>query len=101
MTLRLPASFAALLLACAGAASGQDAAQVRLLASNCANCHGTDGRSQGGMPALAGLAKPYIVEQMQDFKSGKRVATIMHQLAKGYTDAEVDALAGYFSSMKP
>ena len=84
----------------AGLAGAQDASQVRLLAANCANCHGTDGRSQGGMPALTGLTRPYIVEQMQDFKSGKRAATIMHQLAKGYTEAEIAALATYFSSLK-
>ena len=81
-------------------AAAQDANQSRLLAANCANCHGTDGRSQGGMPALTGLSKPYIVEQMRDFKSGKRAATIMHQLSKGYTDAEIDALATYFASLK-
>ena len=81
-------------------AGAQESGQIRLLASNCANCHGTDGRSQGGMPALAGLPKPYIVEQMAEFKSGKRAATIMHQLAKGYTDAEINALATYFSTLK-
>lgn len=80
--------------------SAQDPNQARLLASNCANCHGTDGRSQGGIPALTGLAKPYIVQRMQDYKSGKGTATIMHQLAKGYTDAEIEALAAYFSSLK-
>lgn len=80
--------------------SAQDPNQGRLLASNCANCHGTDGRSQGGMPGLAGLSKAYIVKQMQDYKSGKRAATIMHQLAKGYNDVEIEALAAYFSSIK-
>ena len=80
--------------------AAQDANQGRLLASNCANCHGTDGRSQGGMPALTGLTKPYIIQQMQDYKSGKNTATIMHQLAKGYTDAQIEALAAYFSSVK-
>ena len=78
----------------------QDANQIRLLASNCANCHGTDGRSQGGMPALNGMPQPYLLLQMQEFKSGKRAATIMHQLSKGYTDAEIAALAAYFSSLK-
>lgn len=81
-------------------ASAQDSAQARLLAANCANCHGTDGRSQGGMPALAGLQKDYFIQQMQDFKSGKRVATIMHQLSRGYTDAEIETLAGYFAARK-
>ena len=84
----------------AGSAVAQDAARTRLIVANCANCHGTDGVSQGGMPMLAGLPKDYIVQQMQDFKSGKRVATIMHQLAKGYSDAEIDAMAGYFAAQK-
>ena len=78
----------------------QDASHGRLLASNCANCHGTDGRSQGGMPSLAGQPKSYLVTQLKEFKAGQRPATIMHQLAKGYTDAELDALATYFSAQK-
>ena len=81
-------------------ARAQDSARTRLLAANCANCHGTDGRAQNSMPMLAGLPKAYIVEQMQDFKSGKRVATVMHQLSKGYTDVEIDALAGWFAAQK-
>ena len=86
---------------CASAsAMAQDASQVRLLASNCANCHGTDGRSQGGMPALSGQPKARIVEALQEFKAGTRPATIMQQLAKGYTDSEIDALATYFSTRK-
>ena len=82
-------------------AMAQDATQVRLLAANCANCHGTDGRSQGGMPSLTGQTKARLVEMLQDFKTGKKPATIMHQISKGYTDAEIDSLAGYFSALKP
>jgi cytochrome c553 len=82
------------------AASGQDANQLRLLASNCANCHGTDGKSQGGMPALSGQLKSKLLQDLQEFKAGNRPATIMHQIAKGYTDAELDALAGYFAAQK-
>ena len=81
-------------------ALAQDASHVQLLASNCANCHGTDGKSQGGTPALTGQSKEKIVEMLQEFKAGKRPATIMHQLAKGYTDAEINALAAYFAAQK-
>jgi len=81
-------------------AAAQDASRVRLLVSNCANCHGTDGRSQGGMPSLTGQAKSKLVEALQEFRSGKRVATIMHQLSKGYTDDEIELLAGYFAAQK-
>jgi cytochrome c553 len=78
----------------------QDATHIRLLASNCANCHGTDGKSQGGMPALSGQLKAKLLLDLQEFKAGKRPATIMHQISKGYTDAELDALAGFFAAQK-
>jgi cytochrome c553 len=37
---------------------------------------------------------------MLDFKSGKKPATIMHQLSKGYTDEQLAALSGYFAAQK-
>ena len=77
-----------------------DASLARNLAAACANCHGTDGQSQGGMPSLAGQDKGYMVRQLQDFKTGKRPATIMHQLAKGYTDEQFELIAGYFAGLK-
>lgn len=73
----------------------------RYLASNCANCHGTNGNAQGTMPSLAGQPKTYIVEQMKAFRDGKRSATIMHQLAKGYTDQQVELIADHFSRQTP
>lgn len=74
---------------------------VRSLAANCAACHGTNGNSVGGAVAgLAGLDKDYFVNQMKLFKEGKREATLMHQIAKGYSDAEISAMAGYFSTQK-
>jgi cytochrome subunit of sulfide dehydrogenase len=72
----------------------------RNLAAACANCHGTNGVSLQGMPSLAGQQRTYLVQQMQDFRTGKRPATIMHQLAKGYTDEQIDALAAYFSAQR-
>ena len=71
------------------------------LASNCANCHGTTGNAKGAMPSLAGQQKSFIVEQMKAFRDGKRPATIMHQLAKGYTDAQIDMVADFFSRQTP
>ena len=37
---------------------------------------------------------------MQAFKRGKRPATVMHQIAKGYSDAQIDALAAYFAAQQ-
>ena len=81
-------------------AQGVDPNLGRNLAAACANCHGTNGVSLQGMPNLAGQQRAYLVQQMQDFKTGKRPATVMHQLAKGYTDEQIEALAAYFSAQK-
>ncbi len=84
------------------AQSPDDSARAaRYLAANCANCHGTTGTAQGSLPSLAGQQKSYIVEQMKAFRDGKRPATIMHQLSKGYTDQQVELIADFFSRQKP
>jgi cytochrome c553 len=83
------------------AAAAQDNATARSLAATCANCHGTDGRAVGSAVAgLAGMPKDFIVQRMNEFKSGKRPATVMHQLAKGYTDQQIELMAGYFAAQK-
>jgi cytochrome c553 len=74
--------------------------QLRSWAGACANCHGTNGVAQPGMESLAGANKDELLKKMLDFKSGKKPATIMHQLAKGYGDEQLAALAGYFSAQK-
>lgn len=70
----------------------------RDLAANCAACHGTAGESTAAMPRLAGIDKTYFVQQMRAFKSGERSATIMHQIAKGYSETQVNAMANYFAA---
>jgi cytochrome c553 len=89
--------FASSFLAPAPALAQGDAASGRYLAANCANCHGTNGIAKGAMPSLAGQKREYIVEQMRAFRDGKRPATVMHQLSKGYTDAQIDAVADHFA----
>ena len=82
------------------AAHAQNPTYVRGMAATCANCHGTDGRSVGTVPGLAGADKANMVRQMRDFKAGTRPATLMHQLAKGYTDEQIEQLAAYFAAQK-
>jgi cytochrome c553 len=84
-----------------GQSTDDSARAARYLAANCANCHGTTGTAQGSMPSLAGQQKSYIVDQMKAFRDGKRPATIMHQLAKGYTDQQIELIADHFSRQKP
>jgi cytochrome subunit of sulfide dehydrogenase len=86
----------------AGSALAQDAQALRIsaLAATCANCHGTQGRPIAGsaVPGLAGMPAPYMVEQMKAFKSGARPATVMHQLAKGFSDEQINQMAAYFAA---
>ena len=70
------------------------------LAASCASCHGTNGSAAAGssVPSLAGMSKDAMVIQMKAFKSGTRPATIMHQISKGYSDAQIEQMAGYFAA---
>ena len=81
------------------AASNLSPAGVRGLAANCAMCHGTNGRTVPGsmVPGLAGFEKSKLVAAMKEFREGKGQPTVMHQIAKGYSDAETEAMADYFS----
>ncbi|MBL0123174.1 MAG: cytochrome c4 [Betaproteobacteria bacterium] len=72
-----------------------------MLANACAGCHGTNGASAGpSMPSLAGQSQLSIVESMKGFKSGDRPSTVMGRLAKGYSDADYEAMGGFFSRQK-
>jgi cytochrome subunit of sulfide dehydrogenase len=78
-------------------ASAQDANLGRNLAATCVTCHGKNATGTG---TLAGMPKNHIVQTMKDFKSGARPATLMHQLAKGYTEQQVELIAEYFSQQQ-
>lgn len=77
-----------------------DALQVRGMAASCSACHGTNGFAVKGMESLTGRPKEELLAKMQDFKSGKKPATVMHQLAKGYSDEQIDQLASYYSALR-
>ena len=104
MKLRLLRIAAMSLAALAGTAGAQDSATLhaRALAATCANCHGTDGRTVEGsaIPSLVGMPKGYMLMQMKAFREGTRPATVMHQLAKGLTEPQVESIANYFASTK-
>ena len=79
----------------------QDTNLPRNLAATCANCHGTNGQARGEMKPLAGMSAGKIIAALADYKSGAQPATIMHQIAKGYTDEQIKLVAGYFAAQQP
>ena len=92
---------AALTAGLAAPAPAQDPDYARSIAATCTTCHGIEGRSAGGVPpSLAGQDKDHLLRQLLDFKSGRRTATIMQQHAKGYTDEQLELIAGYFAGTK-
>ena len=101
--MKLYAPIAALcLIAGASTAYGADLDLARNLAATCANCHGTNGRAVpgSGLDSLAGVAKDITLQKLADFKSGAKPASIMQQIAKGYSDAQLELIAGYFAAQK-
>lgn len=100
MTMTRPLTLAALLLAAAPWCAAQDTLLGRNLAATCANCHGTNGVSKGEVVSLAGLPAERIVASMAAFKAGSAPATVMHQIAKGYTDDQIKLVAAYFAAQK-
>ena len=80
----------------------KDELNVASLSATCAACHGTLGKATAGsqVVSLAGLSKDYIVTQMTAFKNGTRPATVMHQLSKGYSEAQIAQIATYFAAQK-
>jgi sulfide dehydrogenase cytochrome subunit len=78
-----------------------DPLALRSLAATCAACHGTDGAAVAGagMTSLRGLDRSYLQTQLNAFRDGSRPATVMHQIAKGYTPGQLEQLAGYFAGL--
>ena len=70
----------------------------RLLASNCFQCHGTDGR--GGFDKLAGKSASEIVKELKEMRAENKPGEIMNRHAAGYTDAQLKLIGDYFATRK-
>jgi sulfide dehydrogenase cytochrome subunit len=68
-------------------------------ASSCSGCHATR-RADTAVPPLVGRPAPDIIAQMQAFKSAQKPATVMDRIAKGFTDAEIQDIANWYSQQK-
>ncbi len=95
------AALIAALLAATGPAQAQTATSPagRLLASNCFQCHGTNGKGPG-FERLAGKSASELFREMKEFQSGKEGDGIMARHVMGYTDAQLQALAQWLSTQR-
>jgi cytochrome c553 len=71
----------------------------RLLASNCFQCHGTNGKGPG-FDTLAGKSASEIYKEMIEFRSGKEGNGLMAKHSMGYTDAQLRLLAQWLSTQR-
>jgi cytochrome c553 len=81
-------------------ASDVAAGQTRSVA--CQACHGGDGIGiSGDVPNLAGQKPQYLQQQLGAFRSGDRKHDVMNPIAKQLSDADIQNLAAYWTSLPP
>lgn len=100
--MRSPRLGAAALAAAAWIATPADAADgpAPLAAQGCLGCHGPNGGGSGATPGIAGRPEADLAAAMRAFRANERPATIMGRIARGYTDAEIAAVAAHFASIR-
>ncbi len=84
---------AALLAVALATPARAQAPNAALVAANCAVCHGQGGAGAGDLPGLDKSSAAQIAENMRAMRDGKKPSTIMGRIAKGYSDAQIDAVA--------
>ncbi len=93
--MRIPVAAAIVLasIASAGSASPEPPAG----ASSCTGCHAANAGVNSPIPRLAGRNAAEMVAQMQAFKTGRQPSTVMDRIAKGFSDAEIEAIAAWYA----
>ncbi len=90
-----------LLLASGGVSRAGDVKAGRARALMCQACHGLDGLSKTpDAPNIAGQTEPYLVAQLQAFKSGARKNDAMSVVVPSLSDKDIEDLAAYYSAIE-
>ena len=69
-------------------------------AAACSGCHPASTRVTSPVPRLAGRDRAEIVRAMQEFRAGTRAGTVMDRIARGFTDAEIQAIAAWYAEQR-
>jgi cytochrome c553 len=70
------------------------APDARALAAGCASCHRPDGTT---IPSLNGRSRAELRAKLRAFRDGSQAGTVMPQLSRGYTEAELDAITAWYA----
>ena len=81
------------------AVSAQDPTVNRLLASQCAQCHGTNGYAMGDIESLAGEEAKDLYEDLVDMKGEDRPEDIMDHQALGYSNQQIRRIAQFYAAL--
>jgi sulfide dehydrogenase cytochrome subunit len=79
------------------AGQAEELSRSAMLSASCEGCHGTDGRSPGAIPSIAGKSAEYLREALERYRSGEIQGTVMNRHVKGYTEEEIRLISEYFS----
>lgn len=85
-------------LAVVGGASAADAPRG---ASSCIGCHAARPGIEDALPSLKGRKASEVTEAMLAFRQDRKPATVMNRIAKGFSDAEIAAIADWFAEQQP
>lgn len=96
---------AAALLATASAHAEGDKAAGRMLVYTCAGCHGIPGYANAypdyPVPKIAGQNEQYIINALNEYKSGDRTYPTMEAQAQSLSEQNIKDIAAYLSSLTP
>jgi sulfide dehydrogenase cytochrome subunit len=71
------------------------------IAQTCSSCHGTQGASPSShIPVIGGQTAEYLKKTMLEYRDGTRPGGVMANLAKGYSDSQIDEMSKAISSWK-
>ena len=72
--------------------------RAAMLSNTCAGCHGTGGISPGSIPSIHCKSADAIEKALKEYRDGKRFSTVMGRHVTGYTDEELQQIAGFFAA---
>lgn len=82
------------------AADPAPAQDIRTLVAQCAYCHGEFGIAKDSeVPHIAGQHARYLYRQLTRFRLGRRAHAEMRYMSRRMNDAELRAIAQYYSTL--